>query len=99
MIGHYVSIGHLKLIARPTGLSKPISGFFPDPEIRRNRASRPPRCLARTSTSTIPEPVVSLAVPEAQLAAFLNERLNVRRFAEGDYTGIRDYPGLLSMAL
>jgi len=57
-IGHYVSIGHLKLIARPAGLSKPISGFFPDPEIRRNRASRPSRCLARTSASTIPEPVV-----------------------------------------
>jgi hypothetical protein len=27
-IGHYVSIGHLKLIAWPTGLCKPISGFF-----------------------------------------------------------------------
>ena len=40
-----------------------------------------------------------LAVPEAQLAAFLDERRNVRGFAEGDDTGIRDYPGLLSMAL
>jgi len=40
-IGHYVSIGHLKLIARPTGLSKPISGFFLTGNPAKSRLSAP----------------------------------------------------------
>ena len=40
-----------------------------------------------------------LALPEAQLAAFLDERRNVRRFGQGDDPGIRDYPSLVEQRL